>query len=193
MAAPSRSGRAASEPQAPWRELTASSGEQIAQMGTLMRAALREVAPVPLAYSVDAVLDGQGQLWWLELNSHPLFPHSGYDVMLCDIYNRTTRCDVLPGAFPACAPPRPGRRTRPGDNSRMASMQLQEILFSQGFGTRRVCAGLVQQGHVIVTARLATTPADEFEAVEGLRFTVQGTAWEYHEKAYLMLHKAGGL
>ena len=27
-------------------------------------------------------------------------------------------------------------------------MQLQDVLFSQGFGTRRVCAGLVQQGHV---------------------------------------------
>ena len=29
-------------------------------------------------------------------------------------------------------------------------MQLQDILYSQGFGTRRVCAGLVQQGHVQV-------------------------------------------
>ena len=29
-------------------------------------------------------------------------------------------------------------------------MQLQEILYSQGFGTRRVCAGLVQQGFVQV-------------------------------------------
>ena len=27
-------------------------------------------------------------------------------------------------------------------------MQLQDILYSQGFGTRRVCAGLVQQGWV---------------------------------------------
>ena len=29
-------------------------------------------------------------------------------------------------------------------------MQLQDILFSQGFGTRRVCLGLVQQGLVLV-------------------------------------------
>ncbi|NBX14285.1 MAG: 16S rRNA pseudouridine(516) synthase, partial [Betaproteobacteria bacterium] len=27
-------------------------------------------------------------------------------------------------------------------------MRLEDILFSQGFGTRRVCAGLVQQGYV---------------------------------------------
>ena len=31
-------------------------------------------------------------------------------------------------------------------------MQLQDILYSQGFGTRRVCAGLVQQGLVQVYA-----------------------------------------
>lgn len=70
-------------------ELKTVCGEQIAQMGALMRTALQEVAPAPLAYSVDAVLDDEGQLWWLELNSHPMFPHSGYDVMLSDIFNRT--------------------------------------------------------------------------------------------------------
>jgi len=80
----------------------------------------------------------------------------------------------------------------PGDNSVMASMQLQEILFSQGFGTRRVCAGLVQQGYVTVAGAPCDDPTAEFEAVEGLRFTVQGTDWEYHEKAYLMLHKPAG-
>ena len=43
-------------------------------------------------------------------------------------------------------------------------MQLQEILYSQGFGTRRVCAGLVQQGHVTVAARPSSTdPCAEFE------------------------------
>ncbi len=31
----------------------------------------------------------------------------------------------------------------------------------------------------------------EFVA-DGLRFTVQGATWEYHEKAYLMLHKPAG-
>jgi 16S rRNA pseudouridine516 synthase len=70
-------------------------------------------------------------------------------------------------------------------------MQLQQILFSQGFGTRRVCAGLVQQGHVTVAGQPCTDPGAEFEP-QGLRFTVQGQAWEYHEKAYLMLHKPAG-
>ena len=70
-------------------------------------------------------------------------------------------------------------------------MQLQEILFSQGFGTRRVCAGLVQQGFVTVADVQYAQPAIELIAEE-LRFTVQGVAWEYHEKAYLMLHKPAG-
>lgn len=70
-------------------------------------------------------------------------------------------------------------------------MQLQEILFSQGFGTRRICAGLVQQGHVEVGGETVKDAATEF-AVDGLRFTVDGTEWPFHDKAYLMLNKPAG-
>ena len=74
-------------------------------------------------------------------------------------------------------------------------MQLQDILYSQGFGTRRVCAGLIQQGLVQVfesdeaSAPLACTQAAAEFAAEGLRFRVQGIDWPYHEKAYVMLNK----
>jgi len=70
-------------------------------------------------------------------------------------------------------------------------MQLQDILYSQGFGTRRVCAGLIQQGHVEVGAQVCTDATAGFDA-SGLWFTVQGVAWPYQEKAYLMLHKPAG-
>ena len=70
-------------------------------------------------------------------------------------------------------------------------MQVQDILFSQGFGTRRVCAGLVQQGHVAVGGKTIDDPTEELEAA-GLQFVVQGTPWAFHEKAYLMLHKPAG-
>ena len=73
----------------------------------------------------------------------------------------------------------------------MTTMQLQDILFSQGFGTRRVCAGLIQQGFVALENDICTLPATKFVA-EGLRFTVQGVEWQYFEKAYLMLHKPAG-
>ena len=76
-------------------------------------------------------------------------------------------------------------------------MQLQEILYTQGFGTRRVCSGLVQQGFVTVDGvamREPTIdlPSKDGQPLEGMAFTVQGTAWEFHEKAYLMLHKPAG-
>ncbi len=75
-------------------------------------------------------------------------------------------------------------------------MQLQDILYSQGFGTRRVCAGLVQQGHVAVAGadgrfELCTESARAFTP-QGLRFRVQGQDWEYFEKAYVLLHKPAG-
>ena len=73
-------------------------------------------------------------------------------------------------------------------------MQLQEILYSQGFGTRRVCAGLIQQGLVRVFLPNQSEPVTCTEAAmefaqQGLRFRVQGVDWPYQEKAYLMLHK----
>ena len=70
-------------------------------------------------------------------------------------------------------------------------MRIEEILYPQGFGTRRVCAGLVQQGFVQVEGVAVVDPGTEFEA-QGLRFTVQGAEWTYHEKAYLMLYKPAG-
>ena len=71
-------------------------------------------------------------------------------------------------------------------------MQLQDILYSQGFGIRRVCSGLVQQGWVEVYEDGADQPVRvtdstaEYEP-EGLRFRVQGVDWEYHEKGYALL------
>jgi 16S rRNA pseudouridine516 synthase len=77
-------------------------------------------------------------------------------------------------------------------------MQLQEVLYSQGFGTRRVCAGLIQQGWVQVypdassSEAVTVTDAAAEVVAPGLRFTVQAAPWEYHEHAYLMLHKPAG-
>lgn len=76
-------------------------------------------------------------------------------------------------------------------------MQLQEVLYTQGFGTRRVCAGLIQQGYVQVyegadgVARICQDAGAQFEP-SGLRFRVQGVDWPYCDKAYLLLHKPAG-
>lgn len=77
-------------------------------------------------------------------------------------------------------------------------MQIQEILFSQGFGTRRVCAGLVQQGWVSVVqtesgATIQCHDALEHFEPEGLVFEVQGQRWAYQKNAYILLHKPAGV
>src|SRR3990167_5591670 len=72
-------------------------------------------------------------------------------------------------------------------------MQLQDILFSQGFGTRRVCCGLVQQGLVqLGEQRQVCDDPTEVLDEQGLVFWVQGERWEYHAQAYLLLHKPAG-
>ncbi len=76
-------------------------------------------------------------------------------------------------------------------------MQLQDILYSQGFGIRRVCSGLVQQGWVSlwnVEQQAFVLEQDSTRELEpaGLRFCVQGQEWLYQEKGYVMLHKPAG-
>ena len=74
-------------------------------------------------------------------------------------------------------------------------MQLQDILYTQGFGTRRVCAGLVQQGHVQVYQGSSLVQVDDAAMdlqAQGLRFRVQGTDWPYADKAYILLNKPAG-
>ena len=70
-------------------------------------------------------------------------------------------------------------------------MQLERILQSQGFGTRRECRALVRLERVTVGGEMVDDPFVELDP-EGLEFTVSGEAWRYHEKAYVMLHKPTG-
>lgn len=72
-------------------------------------------------------------------------------------------------------------------------MSLQDVLFTQGFGTRRICSGLVEQGHVTVGPQdqPCTDPFIEWET-DGLVFRVQGVAWQYQRRAYLLLNKPAG-
>jgi len=68
---------------------------------------------------------------------------------------------------------------------------LAQILFTQGFGTRRICAGIVAQGLVRVGGRVVADPRADVDT-GGLVFEVDGRAWPYHERALIMLHKPAG-
>lgn len=70
-------------------------------------------------------------------------------------------------------------------------MKLAQVLFSQGFGSRRECAARILDGRVTVGGRVCDDP-DEAMVLDGLVFEVDGRPWPYHAKALLMLNKPAG-
>lgn len=70
-------------------------------------------------------------------------------------------------------------------------MKLQQILYSQGFGTRRQCTALIEHGSVVIAGEVRRDPDAEW-SVDDLTFTVNGEAWAYRERAYIMLNKPAG-
>jgi 16S rRNA pseudouridine516 synthase len=70
-------------------------------------------------------------------------------------------------------------------------MRWSQLLFSQGFGTRRVCAGLIAARAVSANGHVVGED-DEVDAVDGLAFEVNGQPWAYHASALVLLHKPAG-
>ena len=82
-------------------------------------------------------------------------------------------------------------------------MHLADLLFNEGFGTRRVCAGLIERNLIhIYNENMAVMPMNNAQAaieyvasldsVEGLHLQVQGMDWHCHTQAYVVLHKPAG-
>jgi 16S rRNA pseudouridine516 synthase len=70
-------------------------------------------------------------------------------------------------------------------------VRLSQILFSQGFGSRRECAGLVASGQVVLATRVLLDGDEDIDTAD-LTLTVQGQAWPYHASAVIMLNKPSG-
>jgi 16S rRNA pseudouridine516 synthase len=70
-------------------------------------------------------------------------------------------------------------------------MNLESILFSQGFGSRRQCRALVADGRVAIDGTVLADADAQFTAA-ALVFEVDGTPWPYRESAYLVLNKPAG-
>lgn len=77
------------------------------------------------------------------------------------------------------------RPTGPGQR------RLADLLFRQGFGTRRACESLVRAGRVALAGQVCNDP-DAVVDTAGLLFAVDGVAWAWHEPALVMLHKPAG-
>jgi 16S rRNA pseudouridine516 synthase len=70
-------------------------------------------------------------------------------------------------------------------------MQLAQVLFSQGFGTRRECASLIAGGHVTLAGHACADPLHDVDTT-GLVFGVRDQLWPYHAKALIVLNKLAG-
>lgn len=67
-------------------------------------------------------------------------------------------------------------------------MKAEQILFSQGFGTRHECRGLILLGKFTAAGVLIDDPDEDIDTKD-LVFTVDDTAWPYYEKAIVMMNK----
>jgi len=74
----------------------------------------------------------------------------------------------------------------------MPRMKLSQVLYSQGFGARRECEGLVVTGHVRIGGQVHDDPFEDVDPA-GLVFSVRGEEWAYHERALLVMHKPAGV
>ena len=70
----------------------------------------------------------------------------------------------------------------------MSKLSLDRILQSQGFGTRKYCRALIEDGDVLIDGAPATNYKATFDT-DGLVLTVFDETWAYREHLYLALYK----
>lgn len=70
-------------------------------------------------------------------------------------------------------------------------MKLYRALQSQGFGSRKGCVARVRAGAVAVNGVVCDDPEAEVDP-DGLELTLDGVAWLYREKAYVLMNKPAG-
>jgi 16S rRNA pseudouridine516 synthase len=70
----------------------------------------------------------------------------------------------------------------------MSKQNLDRILQSQGFGTRKWCRQLIADGEVAINGEVVTDYKADVET-QGLRFTLFDEEWEYREHVYIALNK----
>jgi 16S rRNA pseudouridine516 synthase len=70
----------------------------------------------------------------------------------------------------------------------MSKLSLDRILQSQGFGTRKYCRALIEEGDVAIGGEVQTSYKTTVET-DGLVLTVFDEEWTYREHLYIALYK----
>ena len=74
----------------------------------------------------------------------------------------------------------------------MSKLTLDRILQTQGFGTRKYCRSLIEDGEVRVAGEIVDDYRTGFDTAD-LEFTVFGEAWRYREHVYIALNKPANI
>lgn len=70
----------------------------------------------------------------------------------------------------------------------MPKLTLDKILQSQGFGTRKWCRELIEDGEVSIGKEVVSNYKTPIETSD-LKFEIFGDEWEYREKVYIAINK----
>lgn len=70
----------------------------------------------------------------------------------------------------------------------MSKLTLDRILQSQGFGTRKYCRNLIEDGEVSINGESVTDYCAAFDTND-LEFTIFDEVWRYREHVYIVLNK----
>lgn len=70
----------------------------------------------------------------------------------------------------------------------MTKLSLDKILQSQGFGTRKYCRDLVEDGEVSINGEVIRSVKTSYET-QDLQFHIFDEDWEFRERVYIVLNK----
>lgn len=76
--------------------------------------------------------------------------------------------------------------------SQSARMALDKIVQSQGFGSRKYCRELVEDGEVAFNGEVLDNYKQQIDT-DGLILTIFGETWPYREKVYIAINKPSNI
>ncbi|MDQ0016119.1 hypothetical protein J2W23_004520 [Variovorax boronicumulans] len=80
-------------------ELSEAARDQVNKAGRSLHDELVKSHGVPVLFALDGVLDANDRVWWLEANSNPILPPTGYPLILATLFE-----DEQPAGVPARPP-----------------------------------------------------------------------------------------
>lgn len=69
-----------------WPQMAPSAKAACELLGKTLGDELMQMFTAPVLYAVDGVLDADGAIWWLEMNSNPILPPDGYPLILNTLF-----------------------------------------------------------------------------------------------------------